>query len=117
MGLFTVALLCDFLYAWKKRSSFLTAGHWFIIAGLLMSMPTILTGLEAAKMHDPADLKLAKHTLLGYATGIFGSFYAGLRIAVMCWKIKMPALVYVILSLLMVSIVYWTSQSGILLRP
>lgn len=109
--LFTAALVCDLLNYFNKVKAF-TAGHWFIIFGTLACIPTIVTGLAAAESFDPTDPILIKHLYLGYATGICGSLYAGLRISAMWWPLPLRPVHYVWLSILMVALVSWASDYG-----
>jgi len=115
--LFITAFICDILYYFGKNWAF-TMGHWMVIFGVMMCVPTLATGLEAAQSFDPQNIFLIKHRFLGYATGVSGSLYAGLRISVMWWKqpIFLPSH-YVGLSFLLVALVFWTSDyGGLLLR-
>lgn len=112
--LFTGALVTDLLNYFGKSRAF-TAGHWLIIAGVVMCVPTIITGLSAAESFDANDYILAKHRSLGYATGISGSLYAGLRISAMCWKLPLLPAHYLGLSLLLVALTSWTSDYGALI--
>jgi uncharacterized membrane protein len=111
--LFTAALVCDLLN-YFNRSKALMAGHWMVIAAVVMCIPAIITGIAAASALDSNDLFLSKHRTLGYSTGMFGSLYAGLRIAVMKWKFNFKPAHYVGLSILMVALVSWTSDYGAL---
>lgn len=112
--LFTAALVMDIWNYFGKKEAFVI-GHWLIIAGVVMCVPTILTGLFAAHSFDPQDFIAAEHRLLGYCTGICGSLYAGLRISAMCWKLPLTPVFYLWLSVLLVALVFWTSDYGALL--
>jgi len=109
--LFTAALVCDITYYFGKAEA-LNVGHWMIILAVITCIPTILTGLAAALPLDPNNPIVEKHRSLGYSTGIFGSLYAGLRIAAMAWEIPLKAVHFVGLSVLMVALVSWTSDYG-----
>jgi uncharacterized membrane protein len=112
--LFTAALVADLLHYFDNtRAS--TAGHWLVICAVLMCIPTIITGLAAEIGWNLEDADLIEHRFLGYATGIAGSFYAGLRISAMRWKLPLKPLHYIALSVLMVALVSWTSDYGALL--
>jgi uncharacterized membrane protein len=109
--LFTAALICDLLnYIGVKKT--LSVGHWLVITAVLMCIPTIITGLEAAESFDPNDAYIAKHRLLGYVIGVAGSFYAGLRIAAMRWHLHLNPALYAGISLVIVALVSWTSDYG-----
>ena len=109
--LFTAALITDLLNYFGKTHVF-AAGHWLIIAGVIFCIPTIITGLEASLSFAPDNYLIEKHRFLGFATGITGSFYAGLRISAMLWKLPLKPLHYVFLSVLLVALVSWTSDYG-----
>lgn len=111
--LFTAALVADLLNYFGKSRAF-TAGHWLVIAGVVMCIPAIITGLTAAESFDAADVFLVKHRFLGLATGISGSLYAGLRISAMRWQLPLNPAHYLGLSVLMVALVSWTSDYGAL---
>lgn len=112
--LFTGALICDLLNTFGKRKA-LVVGHWLIIIGVILCMPTLLTGLEAAKDFNPDNDLLSMHRKLGFATAISGSLYAGLRISVMIWKIYIRPNLYLGMSILLVALASWTSDYGLLL--
>ncbi len=114
LGFFCAALVMDILHYFGKRWVFVI-GHGLVIAGVVMCVPTILTGMLAAQNYDLQDLIVAKHRTLGYSTGICGSLYAGLRISAMCWKLPLSPTVYIYLSVLLVALVFWTSDYGALL--
>lgn len=113
--LFTAAFAADLLYYFGK-SKFFVVGHWLIIAGVAFCIPAMITGLSAAVSFAPGNYLVEEHGTLGYATGISGSFYAGLRISAMLWKLPLKAIHYVFLSGLLVSLVLWTSDIGFLIR-
>lgn len=112
--LFMAALICDLFNYFGKQSAFIV-GHWLIIFGTIFCIPTIVTGLSAALSHNPNDFFLIKHLHLGYATGISGSFYAGIRISSMYWNLPLLPIHYVWLSLLLVALISWTSDYGALI--
>lgn len=113
--LFTAALICDLVHSFGNRKAFIIA-HWLIIAGVVACMPTILTGLEAAKYFKPENEFLATHRWLGFATGITTSFYAGLRISSMIWELPISKKWYLVMSILVLALVSWTSDYGVLLN-
>lgn len=109
--LFVAALVTDILnYFGKPRA--LYVGHWLVIAGVVMCIPTILTGLAASTSFDANDSLIAKHKLLGFSTAICGSLYAGLRISVMRWHLYLRPVYYLMMSVLLVILVSWTSDYG-----
>lgn len=112
--LFTGVLVCDLLNSFGKRRA-LTIGHWLVIAGVIICMPTLLTGLEAAKNFKPDDDVVAMHRILGFATAVSASLYAGLRISVMLWKLNISPNLYLGMSILLVALVSWTADYGALL--
>jgi uncharacterized membrane protein len=112
--LFTAALVCDIVNYYFNKPIALAIGHWMIIGAVVMCIPTIISGLAAASGMNPDDPILAKHTSLGYSTGVFGSLYAGLRIAAMNWPLNLKATHYIGLSVLMVALISWTSDYGAL---
>lgn len=109
--LFTAALITDLLNYFGKTKAFI-AGHWLVIAGVVTCIPTIITGLAAASSFDPTDYLIEKHRDLGFATGISGSLYAGLRISAMLWNLGLKPIHYVGFSVLLVALVSWTSDYG-----
>lgn len=109
--LFTAALIADVLYYRGKKRAFVI-GHWLVIAGVVSCIPTLLTGLAAEASFDPGNYLIEKHRYLGFATAISGSFYAGLRISAMLWVLPLKPIHYVFLSLLLVALVFWTSDYG-----
>jgi Predicted membrane protein len=109
--LFAAALVTDILnYFGKSRA--LYVGHWLVIAGVVTCIPTIITGLAASAGYDVNDPIIVEHRFLGYSTAIFGSFYAGLRISVMRWNLKFRPFYYLVLSVILVALVSWTSDYG-----
>lgn len=112
--LFTAVLICDLTYGMGKEGA-LKVGHWLVILGLLFCIPTIITGQEAAKSFDPLTPNLPQHLFLGFATGFAASLYAGLRIAVMLWDLRIKSTIYIGLSVLMAALVSWTSDYGALI--
>lgn len=112
---FTAALVADLFYYFGKTRA-LTIGHWLIIIGVISCMPAITTGLAAALSFDPTDYLIQKHNHLGFATGISGSFYAGLRISAMVWSLPIKPIHYVFLSMLLLALVSWTSDYGMLIK-
>lgn len=113
--IFTAVVICDLLYSFGKRRAFII-GHWLVIAGVISCMPAILTGLEAAQHFKPANDLLESHRWLGFATGISSSLYAGLRISTMLWELPISKNWYLIMSILLLALVSWTSDYGILLK-
>lgn len=109
--LFVAALVTDILNYYGRSRAF-SVGHWLIISGVIMCIPTIITGLAAAEAFDATDPFLEKHRYLGFATGIWGSLYAGLRISAMRWELPLAPKHYLGLSALLVALVWWTSDYG-----
>ena len=114
MLLFTAALLADVLHYFGKLKT-LTIGHWLVIIGVVMCIPTIITGVAAANGYASSDFFLERHRMLGYTTGICGSLYAGLRISYMIWKLPLQPFHFVFLSLLLIALVSWTGDYGSLI--
>jgi uncharacterized membrane protein len=112
--LFTAVLVCDLLHSFGKRKAFII-GHWLVIAGVIACMPAILTGLEAAQHFKPENDLLETHSWLGFATGISSSLYAGLRISAMLWDLPISKKWYLDMSILLLALVSWTCDYGILL--
>lgn len=113
--IFTAVVICDLLYSFGKHKAFII-GHWLVIAGVISCMPAILTGLEAAQHFKPENNLLESHRWLGFATGISSSLYAGLRISTMLWKLPISKNWYLFMSILLLALVSWTSDYGILLK-
>lgn len=111
--LFTAAFMADFLNYFGKTGAFI-AGHWLVIAGVIFCIPTIITGLAASASFASDGYLIEKHRFLGFATGVLGSFYAGLRISSMLWKLPLKPIHYVFLSVLLVALVSLTSDYGVL---
>lgn len=111
--LYTAVLICDLISSFGKPKA-LIIGHWLVIAGVISCMPAIFTGLEAAKHFPPENALLNTHTWLGFATGIMCSLYAGLRISAMLWKLPISSKWYLFMSMLLLALISWTSDSGIL---
>jgi uncharacterized membrane protein len=115
--LFTATLVCD-MWAYFRRLENYSAGTWLLVAGLISCAPTLLKGLAASAGMDPDDIILAKHRTLAFTTASFASFYVGLRIALMWWKVDFPGSFYVGLSIIMVALVTWTADyGGLITRP
>ncbi|HEV8051363.1 MAG TPA: DUF2231 domain-containing protein [Parachlamydiaceae bacterium] len=112
--LFTGALIADLLHYYGKNK-FLSIGHWLIIVGVVFCIPTIITGLSAAAGFEAGNYLVEKHGYLGYAMGISGSMYAGLRISAMLWRLPLRPVHYVVLSGLLVALVSWTADYGFLI--
>lgn len=112
--LFSAALICDLF----NRKGAFYVGHWLIIAGSIMALPAILTGLEAAENFNSEDHYLYLHKVLGITAGVFGGIYAVLRIGVLYEKWALPQICYLILDVILVSLIYFTSDyGGLLTRP
>lgn len=113
--LFVGALIADVCnYFGKTRA--LRIGHWLIILGLITCVPAIFTGSIAEIGFDSTNPIVAKHRFLGFMTGVSASFYAGLRISAMWWKLNIPSAFYVGLSFLLVSLILWASDYGALIH-
>ena len=114
LALLIAALVSDILAYYGKLKSF-TLGNCLIISALIVCIPSILTGIAASVNFNHTDYFYVKHQFLGYATGVSCSLYAGLRISAMWWKLPLLPIHYVILSIMMVALVLWTSDFGALL--
>lgn len=115
--LFSCVLICDVLYTMNKKGAFY-AGHWLALAGAIMFIPTILTGLEAAESFDSQDHYLYLHKILGFSSGIAGITYAVIRLLALYNKLTLKPFAYLIISLIIVSLIYWTSDyGGLMTRP
>lgn len=112
---FTLALFGDLFNQFGKRRGFSFA-NWCVILGCISCIPTVLTGIYAADFYDAKNVFLHKHTTLGYATAVSASLYAGLRISAMIWQLPLLPSHYVWLSILMLALVSWTSDYGLLIN-
>jgi uncharacterized membrane protein len=108
---FIAALVADIFNYFGYTRAF-TIGHWLIIAGVVMCVPTIVSGQIAAYSFDESNPILAKHSYLGNAVGLCGSLYAGLRISTMLWKLPLLPVHYMGMSVLLVALIAWTSTLG-----
>lgn len=112
---FNMVLISDLLSYYGKLKTF-TLGHWLVILGLITCIPTIMTGLVIVNNFDINDVIVSKHQFLGFTTGLSASLYAGLRISAMWWKLSLKPMHYVGLSLLMVALISWTNDYGMLIQ-
>lgn len=96
----------------SKRSSFLTAGHWFFIFAALFLIPTALTGWFAKGLYAPADPDVLNHQTLAIATALFVLSYAFLRTYCFSMGHSFSMYLYLILSLLAVSLIGSTAELG-----
>jgi uncharacterized membrane protein len=115
MIFFITALIADIFYYFRWPDA-VKIGHWLIILGALSCIPTITTGLAAAASFDPNEYLLQKHRYLGFATGIAGWLYAGLRISAMLWRLPILPKHYVFLSILLMALASWACDFGGLLE-
>lgn len=109
--LFSATLVCDLLYNMGKRGA-LYVGHWLLLAGTFMCIPTLWTGWEAAEAFDPADSYIYIHRLLAFSLGAGGLFYSFLRAGAMLGKWSLHPLGYIILSVMLVALTSYTSDYG-----
>lgn len=112
--LFFGALVADIIY-YFRRDRALIFGHWLVIAGVLMCIPALFSGVVLESIYDQNNPILIEHRLLGFTTGVAGSFYAGLRIAAMWWDLKIPPGFYIALSALLFALISWTADYGALI--
>lgn len=111
MLFFASALVADIFHYFGRKRGF-TIAHWLVILGVISCIPVIITGLAAQTSFDPNSYLVAKHRFLGYATGIAGSFYAGLRISAMIWNLPLKPIHYVFLTFLLFALASWASDYG-----
>jgi uncharacterized membrane protein len=109
--LFTVALICHLIAGIGKKGA-LFVGHWMIIAGTIMCLPALLSGLEASARFDPNDHYLETHKWLAFGTTAAGFIYSFLCIGALREKFHLPAIIYIALSVGLVSLISWTSDYG-----
>jgi uncharacterized membrane protein len=109
--LFAAALICDLLYYFGKLST-LKSGHWLVILGVIACMPALFTGIVAAHEITTPSPVLAKHISLGYMTAIGTSLYAGLRISDRWWQLDVPASLYIMIDVVIIALISWTSDYG-----
>lgn len=106
--LFTLALILDLfgLIGWKRPVSI---ASWLIVLGATLCYPALITGADAAKNLDPNLPNLKFHIQIAYAIVIYSTLYALLRLATYFQYVKLPALIYIILTLGLVYLSSWNS--------
>jgi uncharacterized membrane protein len=108
--LFWTALVYDLLGAvWKVHVY--PAGHWIAIIAALLTIPTVLTGLDRAEdfVEDP---RILIHRNFALATLVFALFHGVFRFLLVSRKKKAPKVLLVILSLISVTLVSITAHFG-----
>lgn len=112
--LFTLTLICDLLYGMGKTPAFRVA-HWMLFGGILMSIPTLVTGWEASESFPPHDPTVQKHMILAFTTVSYALLYGIFRYRALQKQWQIAPLVFVMLSVVLVVLTSWTSNYGGLL--
>ncbi|MBS0647741.1 MAG: hypothetical protein JSS10_00785 [Verrucomicrobia bacterium] len=108
--LFWTALVYDLLGAvWKVHVY--PAGHWIVIVAALLTIPTVITGLDRAEdfVGNPYILL---HRNFALATLVFALFHGAFRLLLVSRKKKVSKVLLVILSLISVTLVSITAHFG-----
>lgn len=111
IALFFVALIFDILYAFRKSDTLHSTGNWIVIIAALLTIPTVITGLYAADLGHEDNPFLLVHRNWGLATLFYSILHALLRIYGMRKKM-LPAYIFIITSLVNVSLVSITAEYG-----
>jgi uncharacterized membrane protein len=112
--LFTLTLICDLLNGAGKVRAFKVA-NWMLLGGVVMSIPTIIAGWEASESFPPGDPIVQKHMILAFTTASFALLYGLFRYSMLLKQRSVPPLVFVALSIVLVTLTLWTSDYGGLL--
>ena len=108
--LFWTALVYDLLGAVRKVHVY-PAGHWIVIIAALLTIPTVLAGLDRAGdfMEDP---NILLHRNFALATLVFALFHGAFRFLLVNRKKKAGKALLVSLSLINVALVSITAHYG-----
>jgi uncharacterized membrane protein len=108
--LFWTALVYDLLGAvWKK--DVYPAGHWIVIAAALLTIPTVLTGLDRSEEYL-TNPYIFIHRNFALATLVFGLFHGAFRYLLINRKKRANRVLLVVLSLINVTLVSITAEYG-----
>ena len=109
--LFSLTLMLDILAAMGLIS--FKPGAWTLALGLLFLIPALITGWEASHAFPKEDPAVQSHMLRAFFLTPYAMLYTIMRF----FGKPAPALIYVVLSLVLVGLTWWTSDfSGILSR-
>lgn len=108
--LFWTALVYDLLGAARKIHVY-PAGHWIVIIAALLTIPTVLAGLDRAEdfVEDP---NILMHRNFALATLVFALFHGAFRFLLVTRKKKASKALLVVLSLVNVALVSITAHYG-----
>ncbi len=107
--LFWTAFVYDLLGAvWKVHVY--PAGHWIVIVAALLTIPTVLTGLDRAE--DIVNPHVMIHRNFALATMVFALLHAAFRYLLVTRKKKVSRLLLTFLSLINVILVSVTAHFG-----
>lgn len=109
--LFTLALLFDLLFSLSKMAS-MSMGNWMLIGGTLFLIPNLITGFEARDAFPPDDPAVHSHMIRALIMSFYAFLYTAVRLYLQNKSMQLSPLVYVVSSLFLVALVYWTSDYG-----
>lgn len=112
--LFILTLVGDLLNGVGKKHAFVMA-NWMLLGGVVMSIPTIFTGWEASESFVPNDPIVFKHMTLAFSTAAFALLYGLFRFYALKKQWNVPPLVFIAISIILVTLTLWTSDYGSLL--
>jgi uncharacterized membrane protein len=108
--LFWTALIYDLLGAlWKVHVY--PAGHWIVIIAALITIPTVITGLERSELYQTIP-HVMTHRNFALATLVFALFHGAFRLLLVTRKKKAKPYLMVFLSLVNVILVSITAYYG-----
>jgi uncharacterized membrane protein len=108
--LFFVALVFDLLSSLRKDASYRTIAHWTVIIAALIAIPTVITGLFAAKLTKSPFVEI--HGYLGITTLAYSLLHAILRIYALRAKKRLPSALFLVAILINVGLVGITAEYG-----
>jgi uncharacterized membrane protein len=108
--LFWTALVYDLLGAVRKVQVY-PAGHWIVIIAALLTIPTVIAGLDRAEdfVEDP---NILLHRNFALATLVFALFHGFFRFLLVTRKKKASKALLVFLSLINVILISITAHYG-----
>jgi len=112
--LFTLTLICDLLYGIGKTKAFMIA-NWMLLGGIVMCIPTLATGWIASEsfpVDDPILPIVQKHMYFAFTTSSLALIYGLFRLVSILKHWNIYPIVFVGLSVVLVTLVSWTSDYG-----
>jgi uncharacterized membrane protein len=109
--LFTLTLLAD-IFLYREKKEFLMVGSWLLWGGTLLIIPTAITGWMASEHFSPDNPNLFKHLTIVICLAFYAVLYSLFRLWAVLKKKDYPAILYLVLSFILLGLTSWASDKG-----